>query len=175
MSAAVKAITALISVYTAVELIGFFPFALGLRDPQVLKQANQDLAEQIKSRQEIESELEQERYFLQAVLNSLSVCVIACDEQGILALFNHASQEVFGTVKALPAHEWSRHYGLYELDGKTLLKDENLPLSRAYAGETFINAEFVRIGKKDRIRIMSANGCPIIDARGKTLRRSSYC
>ena len=169
LSAAIKAITALISVYTAVELINFFPFALSLPDPQVLKQANQDLAEQIESRKKTEQELDRERSFLQAILNSVSVCVVACDERGILTLFNHASQKTFGTLKPLPATEWSEHYGLYELDGTTLLKDENLPLSRAYAGETFTNAEFICISEQDRMRIMSANGCPIVDAGGKTL------
>ena len=169
VSVTIKAITALISIYTAVELISFFPFALSLPDPQVLERANQDLAEQIESRLKMEQELEEERSFLQAVLNSLSVSVIACDKEGVLALFNRSSQKTFGTLKPLPAREWSQHYGLYELDGKTLLKDENLPLYRAYIGETFTNSEFICMAKNDRVRIMSANGRPILDAHGKTL------
>jgi len=169
LSGTIKTITALISVYTAIELISFFPFALSLTDPEDLKQANQYLAAQIESRTKIESELEQEKSFLKAVLNSLSVCVVACDKEGVLTLFNRASQETFGTLQPLAAEDWSQHYRLYELDGKTSLKDENLPLSRAYAGETFTNAEFISMDEESQIRIMQANGCPILNSEGKTV------
>jgi len=168
MSGTIKAITALISVYTAIELISFFPLALSLPNPQVLEQVNQDLAQQIESRKQVESELEQERSFLQAVLNSLSVGVVACDERGILTLFNQASENLFGRLKPLPSNKWSQHYGLYELDEKTLLKDENLPLSRAYNGETFTNVEFVRIANNSKPLTLLSNGCPILDPQGQT-------
>ena len=169
LSGTIKLITALISGYTAIKLIEFFPFALDLPNPQVLEQVNQDLAQQIESRTKAELELEKERSFLKAILNSLSVGIIACDRNGLLALFNQTSEKIFGTVKPLPAQEWSKHYGLYELDGKTFLKDEDLPLSRAFAGETFTDAEFMAIAEDGRVRILLSNGCPILDPDGDKL------
>lgn len=169
LSGTIKAVTALISVYTAIELIGFFPFALSLPNPQVLERMNQDLASEIELRNKVELELEQERSFLKAVLDNLAVCVVACNDRGILNIFNQASQDVFGTLKPLPASEWSQHYGLYELDGTTLLPERDLPLSRAYGGETFSNAEFIRIDEAGKTRIMLANGCPILDSQSQTL------
>ena len=169
ISGIVKVITALISCYTAVELIEFFPFALSLPNPQILKKANQDLAEQITSRKKIEAELEQERSFLRGILDSLADGVVACDREGILALFNPASEDVFGTLEPLDSEKWSEHYNLYYPDGKTYLKPEDTPLARAFGGETFTDIELITIPQDSSPMILRANGCPILDPNGDKL------
>ena len=169
ISGIIKAITALISVYTAIELVEFIPFALSLANRQVLEQANQDLAQEIKSRQEVEVELEAERSFFKAMLNSLADGVVACDKDGILAIFNPASERMFGEQKPLDSPKWSKQYNLFYADGETYLKPEDAPLSRAFAGETVRDAEFITIpANKPPIRLL-ANGCPIFDRNGKKL------
>ena len=164
-----KAITALVSVYTAIELIEFFPFALNLPNPLMLEKANQDLADEVTVRKKIEVELDKERSFLKAMLDSLSDGVAACDEQGVLALFNLASQKLFGTQKYTKSEEWSEHYRLYYPDGKTLLQEEDIPLSRAFAGETFTDLEIITIPQDSSSITLLANGCPIIDTKGNKL------
>ena len=169
LSGAIKAVTALISCYTAVELIGFIPLALSRPNPQALEKANRDLAEEISSRKKIEVELEEERSFLEAILNSLADGVVACDRQGILTLFNPASQHIFGTLKPLNSQQWSKHYNLYYPDGKTYLKPEDIPLAKAFAGKTFTDIELVTIPQDSSPIILRANGCPIIDCNGDKL------
>ena len=165
----VKAITALISVYAALELIKFFPYALSWTEPQALAQANQDLSAEVKSRNLAELELEKERSFLKAVLEAISDGVVACDERGILALFNPASQQLFGVPKPLGVEHWAQEYGLFDIEGNDYLKQQDIPLSRAFAGETFTNAEIVVVSQDDLPKRLICNGCPILDANGNKL------
>ena len=58
LSGVMKAITALISSYTAVALIPVLPQALALPDPAVLGKINQELAVQVEERQQLNQELE---------------------------------------------------------------------------------------------------------------------
>ena len=163
-SGAIKAFTALLSVYTAIELIEFFPFALSLPDPQALDKVNQDLAVEIASKNQIETELQKERSFLEATLDSLSDGVVACDEKGVLALFNLTSRKIFGEPKPLNSQEWSKHYNLYYPDGENLLEPEDTPLAKAFAGETFVDTKLITIPDNGQPRILLANGCPILNA-----------
>ena len=165
----VKAVTALISIYTAIELIEFFPICLNLPNPATLEETNQELARQVEEKKKIETELKKERLFLKTLLDSLTDGVIACDENGILALFNPASQEIFGTQEPIDSQQWSKHYHLYHPDGKTYLEEEELPLYRAFQGETFTNIELVTIDQSHEPRILIANGSPILDVRGEKL------
>ena len=169
ISGITKGLTALISVYTAIELIEFFPFALSLPNPETLKQTNRDLAQEIKSRKEAESELEAERSFLKALLDSITDGVVACDEAGILAVFNSASEQMFGKQKPLGSQDWPKQYNLFYADGETYLKPEDAPLSRAFMGETISGVEFVTIPADRQPLRLLANGCPIIDCDGKKL------
>ncbi|WP_017653645.1 PAS domain-containing hybrid sensor histidine kinase/response regulator [Fortiea contorta] len=57
LSGSIKAITAIISLFTALELIPLVPQALALPSPAQLKQANQELHTQIAERLRIEAEL----------------------------------------------------------------------------------------------------------------------
>ena len=165
----VKAVTALISVYTAIKLIEFFPMCLNLPNPATLEKTNQQLAQQVEEKKKVEIELKKERLFLKTLLDSLSDGVVACDEKGILALFNPASQEIFGTQQPLNSKQWSRHYNLYHSDGETYLEEEELPLYRAFQGETFNDVELVTIDQSNKLRVLIANGSPILDPQGDKL------
>ena len=169
VSGIIKVITALISIYTAIELIEFIPLALSMPNSQELENANQDLAREIISRQKAEAELEQERSFLKAMLDSISDSVVACDKRGVLAIFNPASEKMFGTQEPLDSKHWAQHYNLYYADGETYLKPEDIPLTRAFAGETFTDAELVTIPPNAAPIKLLANGCPILDPDGNKL------
>ena len=121
----------------------------------------------ITKSEQTEAELEKERVFLKAMLDSLSVGIVACNENGSLTLFNQSSRQIFGLpVEPLPAEQWSEHYSLYYPDGKTLLRKEDVPLFRAFAGEIFTNAELMTVPKNGKPRNLLSNGCPIIDRNG---------
>ncbi|MGM0455623.1 MAG: GAF domain-containing protein [Cyanobacteriota bacterium] len=59
LSGSIKALTAIISFYTALTLISFVPKALSLRNPRELEDLNQQLHREIKQRQTIEAQLNQ--------------------------------------------------------------------------------------------------------------------
>ncbi|MEM7590840.1 MAG: ATP-binding protein [Cyanobacteria bacterium P01_A01_bin.83] len=167
LSGVIKAITALVSVYTVIKLLKFFPVALSLPDPAILEKANQDLAQEVEFRHKAEQELGKERLFLKTMLDNLSVGVIACDEKGTLALFNPASQKIFGVSKPLQAQQWAKHYNLFYPDGKTYLAEQDIPLSRAFKGETFTEMEITTISPDGQPLSLITNGCPITDHNGK--------
>ena len=124
----------------------------------------------ITDRQQAEAELERERLFIKALLNNLSDGIVACDENGTLALFNQASQEFFGgSQEPLPPEEWAEHYNLYDAEGKNYLKQEDIPLFRAFLGESFVNVELMAILPHGKSRTLLANGSPILDNKGKKL------
>lgn len=58
LSGSIKAITAIVSVLTAVELVPLVPKALALPSPSQLQQANQELQAQITERLRVENELQ---------------------------------------------------------------------------------------------------------------------
>ncbi len=121
----------------------------------------------ITQRRQAETELEQERVFIKAMLDNLSDGIVACDRDGILALFNQASQEFFGMPQEpIPPEQWAEYYSLYTPDGKTYLKQDDIPLFRAFSGESFINAELMAIPQQGKPRTLLANGSPILDANG---------
>ncbi|MEM6613923.1 MAG: PAS domain-containing protein [Cyanobacteria bacterium P01_C01_bin.72] len=114
-----------------------------------------------------ELELEQERVFIKAMLDNLSDGIVACDAKGILASFNRASRELFVVPQEpLPPEQWAEHYHLYDVTGKAYLKQAEIPLSRAFAGESFIDAELMAMPPGGKPRNLLANGSPIIDSRG---------
>ena len=124
----------------------------------------------ITQQEKAEAELKKEKVFIKAVLNSLPVGVAACDNEGILALFNKTSREIFNMPqKPLPVEELSENYNLYYCDGETNLKPEDIPLVRAFAGETFTNVELMAVSKNGKARNLLSNGCPIIDDRGEKI------
>ena len=121
----------------------------------------------ITERRAIEAELEKERVFIETMLNNLSDGIVACDRDGTLALFNQASQEFFGVVqKSLPPEQWAEHYSLYDAEGKNYLNQEDIPLVRAFAGESFTNVELMAIPPNGKRRVLSTNGSPIVNTKG---------
>lgn len=103
----------------------------------------------------------------QALLDNLSDAVVACDAHGKLSLLNRVARAWHGLpAEPLPADDWATHYDLYSGDGVTPLAKENIPLARAFNGETVRNAQIaiVRAGKPARFVLCS--GGPILDEAG---------
>lgn len=129
---------------------------------------NEKLQEEISSRRMAEQALEKERNYLKAVLENISDGIVACDEKGVLSYFNKATRDFHGLPeKQLPAEQWSSHYQLYTPDGQTLLPKEEVPLFRAYSGETLENVEMVIIPANGTKKDLLAKGQPILSATGK--------
>ncbi len=117
-----------------------------------------------------EDALRKEREFMDAVLESLEDGVVACDADGVLTLFNRATRDFHGiSEERLRPDDWAEHYDLYLPDGKTPMPTEQIPLFRAFQGESVKNVELVIAPRRGRKRTLLANGRAILNERGEKL------
>lgn len=107
--------------------------------------------------------LAREREFLDAVLENAQDGIVACNEEGVLTQFNRAAREFHGALEqATPAAQWAERYDLYDPDAIKHMRLEDIPLFRAWQGETVSNVEMVIISKADkRPRNILASGRPL--------------
>lgn len=126
-----------------------------------------ELCSEIEERKKLEIELHKERDFLRVVLDNVQDGIVACNENGILNLFNQAARKFHGLPeKPLPAGKWSEYYNLFLADGKTPMRKKNIPLFSAFQGKTVKNVEMVIAQKNGKKHIMQASGQPLLDVQG---------
>ncbi len=114
-----------------------------------------------------EREMQRERDFQEAMLESLQSGVVACDALGTLALFNRAAREFHGLPEEpLPPEAWAKHFSLYRADGVTPLGTDDIPLFRAFGGEVVRDAEMVIAPKNRPRRTVLASGQAIYGRDG---------
>lgn len=90
------------------------------------------------------TELRRQQTFTEAVLNNISDGIVACDEQGMLSLFNRATIEMHGIdQETLPPEQWASRYRLLQPDGVTLMSINQVPLFRAFEGKPVKEQELV--------------------------------
>jgi diguanylate cyclase (GGDEF)-like protein/PAS domain S-box-containing protein len=136
------------------------------RDRYLQKGALQEITECKR----LEEALRNEHEFAHTLLDNLLDGVVACDAEGKLVLFNRVAEEWHGmNVLHLTPEEWARHYNLYCLDGVTPMPVEEVPLTRAFNGETVRDAPMVIRPEGQAPRHIVANGGPFFDERGKKL------
>jgi len=121
----------------------------------------------VTARQETEQALHREREWLRVVLDTVDAGIVACDADGVLTLFNRASRDFHGLpLTALPAGEWAAQYDLYQSDGHTPMRTEDIPLVRALTGERVRDVEMMIAPRSGEGRALLANGQAIYDAQG---------
>ncbi|OKY76436.1 MAG: hypothetical protein BM485_04155 [Desulfobulbaceae bacterium DB1] len=129
-----------------------------------------ELRQEIESRTTLEKQLQKERDFLDAVLNNIEDGVAACNEKGVLTLFNRAARRFHGlSEKPIPADEWARHYDLFLADGVTRMEKKDIPLFRSLHGEFVKDYEMVIAPEKGKKRFVLASSQPLVDAQGNRL------
>ncbi|MEV4283181.1 ATP-binding protein [Actinoplanes xinjiangensis] len=114
--------------------------------------------------------LEHERTFLQALLDSLDTGVAACDSDGRLVLLNPAVRAVLGpdAERAAP-EDWAATLHLYAGDGRTALRPEQVPLTRAFNGEQVDDEQIMIRVPGTPARRFLVNGRPINSSDGSRL------
>ena len=100
--------------------------------------------------------------FLPAVLSSLGESVIVCDAQGRIILSNAVSEDVHAQpLVPVSPQEWPSFYHLYAPGGERPLAPEEVPLYRAWKGETVHNSELVIRTPGEEPRSMLVTGQPV--------------
>jgi diguanylate cyclase (GGDEF)-like protein/PAS domain S-box-containing protein len=125
-----------------------------------------DISERIRTLQQLEEKQE----LLDAILETIDIGVIACDAVGNLSLFNRAARAVTGRdLESVVPAEWSQHYSLYHVDGRTPLTMDEVPLVRALKGETVRNEALVIGPDGGAPHTLLASGRPLRSASGRPL------
>ncbi|WP_449065814.1 ATP-binding protein, partial [Planomonospora algeriensis] len=110
----------------------------------------------------------QEHVFLRALLDSLEVSVMACDENGRLVINRPLRESLRTDTPPVDVRSWLRSYPLYAPDGRTPLTVEEMPLARAWAGECFQGRQVVAETDAGPRRFL-VNGRPIDTPEGRRL------
>ncbi|MGF1491224.1 MAG: PAS domain S-box protein [Microcoleaceae cyanobacterium] len=169
-SGMVRAITAIVSFATAITLAKLLPEISTLPSRSQVQEVNSQLTQEIVDREWVETKRQEEHEFLDALLENLSDGIVACDANGVLTLFNRATQIFHGLPQEpLPATEWAQHYDLYHVDGKTPLDQSEIPLFRALQGESVRDIEIIIAPKQGVSRTVLASGEPIRTVTGEKI------
>jgi len=124
----------------------------------------------ISTRKETEKALIREQKFNEALLDTATDGIIACDENGKLVLFNQTAKKWHGKkLKQITVKEAVEPYNLFRFDGVTPLKPEEIPLQRAYEGERIYNEEIAIKAEGQPIRYVSTAASPVHDKAGNKL------
>jgi PAS domain S-box-containing protein len=135
---------------------------------QMLAKTGVELELQITERTK---QLQEQKRFLEAILENIADGIVACDAAGRLMLFNRATRELHGMSEtSAPPEEWSTQDSLMRADGVTPLPVNEIPLYRAFNGELVVDDEIVVDSKSERgPRRVLANGRAIFSADGRKL------
>ncbi|MBC6368498.1 PAS domain S-box protein [Algoriphagus sp. AK58] len=117
----------------------------------------------------LEDELLKKEAFIQAMLDTIDIGIVACDANGNLNLFNKATMGFHGIdTKEIDPTEWAKYYHLYREDGVTLLEKEEVPLYRAWKGEVVENQVICIKHISGRLYFINTSGYQIKDELGRT-------
>ncbi|MGG6237158.1 PAS domain S-box protein [Nodosilinea sp. AN01ver1] len=134
-----------------------------------LSRTNQQLQLEIAERQQTEIALQKEQEMLRVLLENVQAGIVACNQAGILTLFNQAARDFHGLPeRPLPPEQWADYYDLYQPDGHTPLPTEAIPLFRALQGEAVDNVEMVIAPKGGVARTVLTSGQPIAALDGSS-------
>ena len=156
----------------ALGVIEFFSSAIEEPDPELLGMMDTlgNLLGQFIARINVERALEQEGEFLTALLDNITEGIVACDEHGILTVFNRATRELHGLPEQpLGPEQWAEHYDLYLADGVTPMQMVQIPLFRALSGEQIREMEMVIAPKGRPRRVVVCNGRALFNRAGEKL------
>ena len=120
--------------------------------------------------EEYKKNLQNQKAFLDAILDNVKDGIISCDENGLLKYFNKSSKILHGLDKEnIEPSEWARYYDLYLADAKTPMQMEDIPLYKALKNGEVVNQEMVIKAKNKKIKILIANGRKMFNDNGDTI------
>tara|TARA_R110002049_G_scaffold81404_4_gene206978 strand:+ start:194 stop:4732 length:4539 start_codon:yes stop_codon:yes gene_type:complete len=116
------------------------------------------------------NKLKAQSEFITAMTENQPAGIIACNSKGKLVLFNKTAKEWHGIdILNVPQEKWAENYGLFKIGGKIRLKNNEVPLIRAFSGEKVSNVEVVIKSENNEPRIVICNGSSFSDSEGNKL------
>jgi PAS domain S-box-containing protein len=113
---------------------------------------------------------QQPTQFLEALLANASDGIVACNADGRLVLFNLAAQAFHGMPpEPIEPENWAEYYDLFDRDGIRNLTKSEVPLFRAFQGETVVSQEMTIKSKRGGNRSILASGTAIYGTMGEKM------
>lgn len=178
LDALLKAITAVISVVTAIILWPLLPHALKLPSPAQLRRVNEQLQSEIAERRKVEEALrvakeaaeeglQKERALMAAIVESSEDAIVGKTLDGIVTSWNRGAEKTFG-------------YSAEEMVGQTVRRlvpadrrdEEDKALATVRCGESIKHFETERVCKDGRRIDVSVTVSPIRDREGRIVGAS---
>lgn len=132
LSGVIKSITAVVSAYTALTLLPIIPLALALPSPEVLRQINQQLEDQVEDRKQAEAALQHQLKFDQLIAEiSTHFIDLASDE--ISAGIDRALQTIaeFMAIDTSYVFQFDLEAGTMSMTHEWVAADHSAQLSHA--------------------------------------------
>ncbi len=103
--------------------------------------------------------LQNEKDFLEVVLNSIDASVLAFDSDQKLRLYNNVAKRYFNNIESLShfSADWIHKLPFFKMDGKTAYNLTNYPLNSVFQGKKLKNIEAI-IRNNDKEYILSIYG-----------------
>ncbi|GAA6624233.1 ATP-binding protein [Scytonema sp. NUACC26] len=163
LSGFIKAITAIISIYTAIELVSLMPKALALPSPAQLAAANRKLEREIGDRKQIEEALKESQTKYKTLFDIFPIGISITDELGNLLEANPASEKILGistsehTARKYDASEWVS----LRPDGTPMLPSEFASVRALTEQRVVENVETGIVKPNSKITWISVTAAPI--------------
>ena len=114
------------------------------------------------------NQLQDQTQLMETIFNSISDGVMAVDTDGQYLMANTKVQEMIGPLSEdISIADRPERYGLFYPDGKTPFSGDELPITRAFRGETTDNIEILVSNDTQAEEIfINVNGRPLLDGQG---------
>ena len=163
LSGFIKAITALISVYTALALVPLVPLALALPSPRQLEKANLKLEHEITERKRAEEAIRESREKYRVLFQIFPLGISITDKFGNIIEANSASERILGistqeqTQRKYDGEQWQ----IIRADGTPMLAAE-YPSVRALKENRMIeNSQMGIVNPDSEVTWISVTAAPI--------------
>jgi PAS domain S-box-containing protein len=119
----------------------------------------------------LSTRVQNEKDFLEVVLNSLGGGVIAFDSDNKLNVYNIATKRLFGDIEHLKhtSKNWQTAFPLLNIQNKTPFEDDEFPLELIFKGKQVKNIEAIVINQDGKERILSIDGQLLTGQDGEKL------
>lgn len=120
--------------------------------------------------------VQNEKDFLEVILNNMKEGVLACDSSGNLILSNNTMKTLYDSdLNSASPLEWIKSYPLYKSEESRPFVLEDHPLYRALKGERMANVEGDIIDYDDKKHNFMIDGQPIYGSEGNILGAVIVC
>jgi len=119
----------------------------------------------------VATRLQNDKDFLEVVLNNLRGGVIAFDSNKKIRLYNKAIQNLYGNIESLKdlSTEWETHLPLLKLQNKEPYSKDEYPLELIFAGNKIKGMEAIITNHDNKEKVLSMDGQQLIGQENEQL------